>query len=172
MHNLAGKRWDRQAQPRGPTEFLNQHEKVALRNFVAISDANCPTLEDLGTWMEDPRLETLMNSRVLAVRCGVGRAWRELAQMDVTRGRKTIRTIAASVDCKLRAVEEIEQARYEMGVAGTLRRFFEMVGQQASDIPDSGRTTMDEVMMTVGRGGKKVVMINDVQPFRKKLYPL
>ena len=88
--------------------------------------------------------------------------------MDVTRGRKTIRTIAASVDCKLRAVEEIEQARYEMGVAGTLRRFFEMVGQQASDIPDSGRTTMDEVMMAVGRGGKKVVMINDVQLFLKK----
>jgi hypothetical protein len=117
--------------------------------------------------MEDARLETLMNSRVLAVRCGVGRAWRELAQMDVTRGRKTIRTIAASVDCKLRAVEEIEQARYEMGVAGTLRRCFEMVGQQASDIPDSGRTTMDEVMMAVGRGGKKVVMVNDVQLFRK-----
>jgi hypothetical protein len=33
--------------------------------------------------------------------------------MDVTRGRKTIRRIAASVDCKLRAIEEIEQARYE-----------------------------------------------------------
>jgi hypothetical protein len=46
-----------------------------------------------------------------------------------------------------------------MGVAGTLRRFFEMVGQQASDIPDSGRTTMDEVKMAVGRGEKRL-MIN------------
>jgi hypothetical protein len=72
--------------------------------------------------------------------------------MDVTRGPKTIRRIAASVDCKLRALEEIEQARYEMRVAGTWRCFLEMLGQQASDIPDSGRTTMDEVIKSGDAG--------------------
>jgi hypothetical protein len=78
---------------------------------VVIFDAKYPRVDELGDWIEDADVETVLNKCPLPFRRGVGTTRRTLVQMDAARGRKAGKRMVVSVGCEV--IEDIEGARVE-----------------------------------------------------------